>query len=347
MTNPPKATPANQYRKKPIAIEAFQLTKEMRADNRDWPEWMNRAWNMNTGEHGSLYCKSAENLGPLYITTLEGIMQVNFGDWIIRGVAGELYPCKDEIFRMTYEAATPASPPVQPTLGKKIASRLNEYADALEGQPAQGGEWKDYQTALIAALRSPCWCYDSGDQQLCYVPADIAQRAADVIEQARAPLADERFPCEKERDQFLADRDRPRAELVAELERLRGEVEAAKRALRQSHHLCCNYHERVVGECNCVSVMKKDAAALATALQERDAAVKAREEMMVSRDYYGDRMHEANRQNVSLCDSVAKLEARLAAVEDLATYSESKCVCALLREFAFPKQTQPPTPERP
>jgi hypothetical protein len=93
-----------QFRKKPVVIEAFQLTEETRRDNRDWPEWMNSAWNQSIGEHGSLWCKAGEPNGPLFITTLEGIMQVNFGDWIIRGVKGELYPCKPDIFEATYEA---------------------------------------------------------------------------------------------------------------------------------------------------------------------------------------------------------------------------------------------------
>jgi hypothetical protein len=40
----------------------------------------------------------------LYIATLEGTMRANIGDWIIRGVKGELYPCKPDIFAATYEA---------------------------------------------------------------------------------------------------------------------------------------------------------------------------------------------------------------------------------------------------
>lgn len=39
----------------------------------------------------------------LLIPTLEGTMRAGVGDWIIRGIKGELYPCKDDIFRATYE----------------------------------------------------------------------------------------------------------------------------------------------------------------------------------------------------------------------------------------------------
>lgn len=41
---------------------------------------------------------------PLGIRTLEGVMTVSEGDFIIKGVKGEFYPCKEEIFRLTYES---------------------------------------------------------------------------------------------------------------------------------------------------------------------------------------------------------------------------------------------------
>ncbi len=40
---------------------------------------------------------------PMVIKTIEGDMQANLGDWLIKGVRGEYYPCKDDIFRQTYE----------------------------------------------------------------------------------------------------------------------------------------------------------------------------------------------------------------------------------------------------
>ena len=42
--------------------------------------------------------------GVIKIKTLEGVMSANAGDWIIKGVAGEFYPCKPAIFAATYEA---------------------------------------------------------------------------------------------------------------------------------------------------------------------------------------------------------------------------------------------------
>jgi len=91
----------SRYRKKPVVIEAFQMTLEHRQSNRDWPEWLHRAWQLNCDEPGSRFPTEGKN--TLSINTLEGPLQVSFDDWIIRGVKGELYPCKPDIFAATYE----------------------------------------------------------------------------------------------------------------------------------------------------------------------------------------------------------------------------------------------------
>ena len=76
------------YRKKPIVIEAIQFT-----DNFDEiEEFVGGSISPN---HGSAL---------LMIATLEGIMHVSPNDWVIKGVQGEFYPCKPDIFTATYEA---------------------------------------------------------------------------------------------------------------------------------------------------------------------------------------------------------------------------------------------------
>ena len=96
-----------KYRKKAIEVEAFQMTKERRWDNEDWPYWLHVAWQKSTGEPGALYCVDEHGLvGPgerLAITTLEGTHAVTFGDYIIQGNQGEIYPCKPDIFEATYD----------------------------------------------------------------------------------------------------------------------------------------------------------------------------------------------------------------------------------------------------
>jgi hypothetical protein len=94
------------FRKKPIVIEAFQMTRERRENNIDWPNWAHEAWNKPRETEGSLYpTKKGTGDGTLSIGTLENCLEVSFGDWIIRGVKGEIYPCKPDIFEATYEPA--------------------------------------------------------------------------------------------------------------------------------------------------------------------------------------------------------------------------------------------------
>ena len=92
-----------KYRKKPIVIEAFQMTKERRWDNSEWPNWLNKAWNDDPGCDGALWCEDGGE--ELWCGNLEGAHEVTFGDWIIQGIKGEIYPCKPDIFEATYEDA--------------------------------------------------------------------------------------------------------------------------------------------------------------------------------------------------------------------------------------------------
>jgi len=97
---------SNKFRKKPVVIEAFQMTRERRADNRDWPGWLNHAWQFDRNDPGAVRgALGGVGDDQLEIVTLEGAMLVGWGDWIIRGVQGELYPCKPDIFAATYEPA--------------------------------------------------------------------------------------------------------------------------------------------------------------------------------------------------------------------------------------------------
>jgi len=94
-----------QYRKKPVVIEAFQMTKERRWDNSEWPGWLHEAWNKNSFEEGAVWPDSLSSKSPDHLAcgTLEGIHSIDFDDWIIQGIKGEIYPCKPDIFEMIYE----------------------------------------------------------------------------------------------------------------------------------------------------------------------------------------------------------------------------------------------------
>jgi hypothetical protein len=83
-----------KFRKKPVVIEAMQYTEETRDAVIAWCG----------AQHSSVDDDGAEyELLNLRIPTLEGLMTASMGDWIIKGVKGEFYPCKPDIFDMTYE----------------------------------------------------------------------------------------------------------------------------------------------------------------------------------------------------------------------------------------------------
>ena len=80
-----------KYRKKPVVVEAVQydgteesLLKIMQLQSHK-PSWIR------------------VDAGDLLISTLEGVMRATVGDYIVKGVKGELYPCKPDVFEKTYE----------------------------------------------------------------------------------------------------------------------------------------------------------------------------------------------------------------------------------------------------
>ena len=81
-----------KFRKRPVVIEAVDWAN---TSQRKYPDWLkiaieqNRVW--------------FSTIGTLKMHTLEGVMCAYEGDYIIQGVAGEIYPCKPDIFEKTYE----------------------------------------------------------------------------------------------------------------------------------------------------------------------------------------------------------------------------------------------------
>jgi hypothetical protein len=92
-----------KFRKKPVVIEARQLTPENAEEIGAWCE----AMLCKHDTYSSYLWGYALNVNArtLRIPTLEGDMSADMGDWIIQGVKGEFYPCKPDIFEMTYEPA--------------------------------------------------------------------------------------------------------------------------------------------------------------------------------------------------------------------------------------------------
>jgi hypothetical protein len=87
-----------KFRKKPVEIEA-RLFSDLEAGADIW-DWANGP--VAISSHVS---DDGERIPILEITTLEGTMIAVLGDWVIKGVKGEFYPCKPDIFAMSYDAA--------------------------------------------------------------------------------------------------------------------------------------------------------------------------------------------------------------------------------------------------
>lgn len=100
-----------KYRKKPVEIEAMRVPAG--DDLIGWGEIF--AWLALGGQE----CEVAEDtfglVAGIDIPTLEGTMRADIGDWIIKGIQGEFYPCKPSIFAATYD-------------------KVDEQREQLEGQ---------------------------------------------------------------------------------------------------------------------------------------------------------------------------------------------------------------------
>jgi len=97
-----------KFRKKPVVIDAVQWTGDNLREVVDF-----------TGRHESAkqwewaYFETLVAREGFKIFTLEGKMNADVGDWIIKGVQGECYPCKPDIFELTYDAVDSPSLPTQ------------------------------------------------------------------------------------------------------------------------------------------------------------------------------------------------------------------------------------------
>ena len=87
------------YRKQPTVVEAHQVGVEIVGDI--------LRWILAGGATAQLVVHAGSHTG-IEVHTLEGVMTANPGDWIIKDIAGEFYPCRDDIFQQTYsEVAGP------------------------------------------------------------------------------------------------------------------------------------------------------------------------------------------------------------------------------------------------
>jgi hypothetical protein len=142
-----KDAAAEKYRKKPVVIEAFHYTGM--GDAFGLGEWAQ--------QRGIFYW---DDNNVLHVKTLEGEHIASEGDWIIKGVQGEFYPCKPDVFEKTYERASlqEAEPTgeVELQAREKESSFLNEKINEKEAELQQAREeierltqWKKEAVAVM------------------------------------------------------------------------------------------------------------------------------------------------------------------------------------------------------
>jgi hypothetical protein len=97
-----------KYRKKPVVIEAWRFDPSRPVT--DCPPWISLSWwaeevvtEPEVWSNGDIKMRQRRGSPVLQIPTLEGVMTARIGDYIIKGVKGEVYPCKPDIFEATYE----------------------------------------------------------------------------------------------------------------------------------------------------------------------------------------------------------------------------------------------------
>ena len=163
----------SQFRKKPVVIEAMRWDGtnllEVIAFTGLHPSAEKWTW----GEYEAVVAKDG-----LKIFTLEGPLMASVGDWIIRGVKGEFYPCKPDIFAATYEpAAAPASGGRDWT--QDAWAQLTTARDALQGVVAA---WNEHWDCSASPGHGPV-------EEAIGVAREVLDEAAELRSRSAAPAA--------------------------------------------------------------------------------------------------------------------------------------------------------------
>jgi len=180
-----------QFRKKPVVISAIQWTGENLVDVIHFTD--GRPPNNKSSHAGMMWDQYVDLVRKdgLKIFTMEGKMDASIGDWIIKGVKGEHYPCKPEIFALTYEdasagtdlsqaavaAALEAAAQTVDTLGDSAVTEALGARLCCDGHlcGCQGADVGEYILHHIRALITPA----QHDALAAHVAAEVAKARAE------------------------------------------------------------------------------------------------------------------------------------------------------------------------
>lgn len=152
--------PTQRFRKKPVEIDAVRNTGE-------WAPIVEFLDSVGCGRipFGHIPDVTRNADGTLNIRTLEGVMRADVGDWVIRGVQGEFYPCKPDIFAATYEDATSApTDDVYRERARLVAFLASLFPSVLAYADPDEPDWAVVYVSTPAGQLS--WHIASGDVEL-------------------------------------------------------------------------------------------------------------------------------------------------------------------------------------
>jgi hypothetical protein len=147
---------AARFTKKPVTIEAIQWTGRNLREVIAFTDGPPDTRTTHAGMAWDAYTDLVERDG-LKIYTLEGKMLASPGDWIIKGVKGEFYPCKPDIFEATYSRAALASAPAQPADIENLRKALQFYADGEHFIKSDDSAWD-----TVSGEPQNYWCDEAG-----------------------------------------------------------------------------------------------------------------------------------------------------------------------------------------
>lgn len=171
---------AGRFTKKPVTIDAWLID----FGNKPLPDWVNEAFRTEAID----WCPAGEGL---YINTLEGHMLGANGSWLIKGVKGELYACKPDIFAATYERASLAASEPPEGITRDDTVHGETYFTAADMATAEARGFRDGVASVAASAGSEpvAWPKDAAEVREFF--------CSDFI---RAEyVADDRQPCDEDR----------------------------------------------------------------------------------------------------------------------------------------------------
>ena len=167
-TNTNASCAADRYTKKPVTIDAIRWTGKNLREVITFTDGPPDTRTSHAGMAWDTYVDLVERDG-LKIFTLEGKMSAAIGDWIIKGVQGEFYPCKPDIFEATYSPALAASAPA-PQPASPPTAQAEGWTKTEPLIARSHGEWHEDDGPVV------WWSWDghawAGESPWCGTPLD-------------------------------------------------------------------------------------------------------------------------------------------------------------------------------